>query len=457
MHFFRTWCDRVLKCALCSIGVLLPVGYLTADTLYVCNKKIGTISVVDTDLGTIQTSIISPDPLTLVPTYLAVTPDAKKIYVLYKGSDQLSVIDVATNTITKTLTMKAPVDLAIDAIPLMAVTPDGSTLYVVHTEACSVSVIDVATDAEIKVLSLATEGEVGEKANCVAVSPDGQMAYVTRSSSEVGELVVISTKVNEVTEIIPLPGYLSPGGIAIVPDGSKAYIGDESDTLIIVDLKANALVGFIEQECHPLAIAFTPDGSTAYVTLDSDLMQVVNVIAGTNGERISVPSANQVVFSADGKKAFANNLLEDQISVIDVASGTVKSLTGYSFPLGFALIATPSAPAPTTTVSSAVPSIPTACRAKLKKLSSKKGKVIFAWERSSSPEVVRYDVYLDKRWIKSVDSSSPLSFSVRVKSSLLRNKHRSKKFLRRIMKSYSIRAVTAAGKVSSPVHPKSWH
>ena len=444
MHFFRTWCDRVLKCALCTVGALLLVGQLTADTLYVCNKKIGTISVVDADSGTIQTSIISPDPLTLFPTYLVVTPDATKAYVLYKGSDRLSVIDIATNTITKTLTMKAPIDLAMDAIPLMAITPDGSTLYVVHTEACSVSVIDVATDAEVKVLSLATEGEEGEKANCIAVSPDGQMVYITRSSSEIGALVAISTKVNEVAEFIFLPGYLSPGGIAIVPDGSKAYVGDESDTIIIVDLKASALVGFIEQECHPLSIVFTPDGRTAYVTLDSDMMQIVNVVNDTNGEFISVPSANQVVFSADGKKAFANNFVEGQISVIDVASGTVKSLTGYSFPLGLALIATPSALDPTT-VSSAVPSTPTACRAKLKKLSSKKAMVVFAWKQSSSPEVVRYDVYLDKRWIKSVDSSSPLSFSVRVKSSLLRNKHRSKKFLRRLMKSYSIRAVTAAG------------
>jgi YVTN family beta-propeller protein len=438
------------------MGAQLLMGQLAADTLYVCNKKIGTISVVDTDSGDIQTSIISPDPLELLPSYIVTTPDATKAYVLYENSDRLSVIDIASNTIAKTITLKAVVSPSTAAIPLLAITPDGKTLYIVHDKACSVSVIDVATDTEVKVLSLATEGQEGEMANCVAIAPDGKMAYVTRSSSEAGALIAISTEVNEVSEMIPLSGYLSPGGIAILPDGSKAYVGDESDTLIIVDLKASTVVGSIQQECQPLAISFTPDGHKAYVTLDSDMMQIVNVANDSNGELIFVPSANQVVFSADGKTAFANNQLEDQISVIDVAKDTVKSLPGYSFPQGLAIIRTQASPIPDV-VSSVVPSSPTICRGKLKKLSSKKGVLVFSWTQSTSPEVVRYDVYLDKRWIRSVDSASPLSFSVRVKSSQLGSKHRSKKYLRRIMKSYSIRAVTASGKVSQPVHPKSSH
>jgi YVTN family beta-propeller protein len=438
------------------MGTQLLEGQLAADTLYVCNKKIGTISVVDADSGEIQTSIISPDPLNLFPSNIVVTPNATKAYVLYENSDQLSVIDIATHTIAKAITLKAVVSPSTSALPLLAITPDGKTVYVVHAKACSVSVIDVATDTEVKVLSLATEGQEGEMANCVAISPDGKMVYVTRSSSEAGALMAISTEVNEVTEIIPLDGYLSPGGIAIVPDGSKAYVGDESDTLVIVDLKASVVVGSIQQECQPLAIAFTPDGCKAYVTLDSDMMQIVNVANDSNGGLIFVPAANQVVFSADGKTAFANNLLEDQISVIDVAKDTVKSLPGYSFPQGLAIIRTPVSPTPEV-VSSAVPSSPTTCRGKFKKLSGKKGLLIFSWTQSTSPEVVRYDVYLDKRWIKSVDSTLPLSFSIRVKSSQLGSKHRSKKYLRHIMKSYSIRAVTASGKVSQPVHPKSSH
>jgi YVTN family beta-propeller protein len=451
MHFFRTLRDRVLWLVVCAVSAQLVVSQLTADTLYVCNQGIGTISVVDAASGDIKTSIISPDPLVLIPNYLVTTPDGRKAYVVYDDSDQISAIDLPTCTITKTFTMQAAVDPTTAAMPLLAMSPDGAKLYVVHTQNCSVSVIDVATDAVVKLLAVGNEED--DWANAIAISPDGKTAYVTRSSLTGGALVGICTETDEIVGTIPFQEPSSPSALAITPDGARAYVGEVEGSIIIVDLKSKSVVGSIQQGCEPCSIAFAPDGCTAYIALGSGIIQIVDVARDAIIGNIETASVVQVVFSSDGKTAFANDQLENQITVIDVAQGTrLKTLTGYSYPLGLAL--TP-LPVPRV-VSSQIPSTPTTCQAKIKKVPGRKGEglLVLSWKQSPSPEVVRYDVYLNNERISSIPSSETLCFSMPVQSPHLKRKHSSKKHLRRLMMKYSVRAVTASGQVSQPVYPK---
>ena len=438
MGFFRTWFGRAVWLAVCAVG-----AQLAADTLYVCNHGVGTISVVDVVPGNISTSIISPDPLTLLPSYIAAAPNEAKAYVVYEDSDQISAIDLATNSIIKTFAMQGSVDPSDHAMPPLVFTPDGTKLYVIHSADCSVSVIDVASDTESNVLSLGTkEVDVGHS---LAVSPDGKWLYATRASPKNGAVEVLDTQTDEIAGEILLQRYPSPGPIAVAPDGLKAYVGEESDVIIVVDLQAKAVVGSIDQGCEPRFITFVPGRSEAYSVLCSGRTRVIDTDHDANTTFLSVPTATQITFSSDGKTAYVCDQLGSQIASVDVASGAVtRKLSGFSYPLG--VVVTPlSSPL---VGYSPIPAPPEACRAKIKKSSGHRERIVISWKQSPSPRVVRYDIFRDHRKIGSVGATSRLTFSVRAKAS--RAKRSSKRSLRRLFRKYSIRAVSATGEVSLP-------
>jgi YVTN family beta-propeller protein len=73
---------------------------------------------------------------------VAVTPDGSKVYVANAASNNVSVIDTASNTVIATTPVgAAPVGVA--------VTPDGSKVYVANSNSNSVSVIATPTNTVI--------------------------------------------------------------------------------------------------------------------------------------------------------------------------------------------------------------------------------------------------------------------------------------------------------------------
>ena len=443
LRFLGAWCVRSAW-----ISLFVTSACLTADTLYVCNQGLGTISVVDVDTGDIVASMISPDPLTLFPDYIAATPDETKACVLFEGSNQAAVLDLTANMIKKTLSMQAVVDARTPAVSPLAVTPDGTKAYVVHRTDCSVSVIDMASGMEVGFFSVGTKGT--DHANSVSFSPDGKVAYVTRSSEEDGAVVAFGTDMNEIIGTIPLQGFPNPGPIAIAPNGLKAYVGEASDVVLVVDLQSSGVVGRIDQGCEPCFITFDSSGGTAYVVLSSGVTQLVDAVHDVNSGRIATASANQVVFSSDGKRLFANNQVDSWISVIDVAKGAVTGTwVGFSYPLGLVLTSANSS-------SRYAPSAPAACWAKTKKVSRRTNQLILSWSQSPSLRVVRYDIYFGRDKVGSVAAASKHSFSIRMKSPHKKHKHRSKRPSRQLVKKYkySVRAVTASGLESQSISPK---
>ena len=70
-------------------------GAQTQPRAYVANGCAGTVSVIDTATNTVITTI----PIGVVPTGVAVTPDATRVYVTNLASSSVSVIATATNTV----------------------------------------------------------------------------------------------------------------------------------------------------------------------------------------------------------------------------------------------------------------------------------------------------------------------------------------------------------------------
>jgi YVTN family beta-propeller protein len=127
---------------------------------------------------------------------------AQNAYITNGGSDTVSVIATATNTVTATVPVgEAPLGVA--------VSPDGSKVYVANNGPGTVSVIDTATNTVIATIP------VGNEPFGVAVSPDGSKVYVANFHSN--SVSVIATATNTVTATIAVGVNPLAFGVFIQP------------------------------------------------------------------------------------------------------------------------------------------------------------------------------------------------------------------------------------------------
>ncbi len=78
-----------------ALALLLPAA-ANAQNAYITNRGSNTVSVIATATNTVVATI----PVGGTPTGVAVTPDGAKVYVANTSSGTVSVIDTASNTIT---------------------------------------------------------------------------------------------------------------------------------------------------------------------------------------------------------------------------------------------------------------------------------------------------------------------------------------------------------------------
>src|SRR6516164_4306062 len=147
------------------VGGLSPFGVaVTPDgsKVYVTDaSRLGHVSVIDTGTNTVIATI----PVGEGPRGVAVTPDGSKVYVtnveLPPNPPVVSVIATATNTVIATIPLGGESNG-------VAVTPDGRKVYVANSGSNNVFVIDTATNAVI-----GSPIPVGLFPFGVAVTPDG--------------------------------------------------------------------------------------------------------------------------------------------------------------------------------------------------------------------------------------------------------------------------------------------
>jgi YVTN family beta-propeller protein len=100
--------------------------------------------------------------------------------------------------------------------------------------------------------------KVGESPSGIAITPDGSRAYVANANSEF--VSVIDTRTNLVVGE-PIKVGASPRSIAITPDGTRAYVASEnSGSVSVIDTRTNQVVGGpITVGAGPFGVAIPPD------------------------------------------------------------------------------------------------------------------------------------------------------------------------------------------------------
>ncbi len=155
-------------------------------TAYVANAAYGqdSVSVIDEATNTVTATI----PVGSQPYAVGVDPGSRIVYVANANSDSVSVIDAATNTVTVTISDVTPLENpnTFNGLFLqqMAVDPATGVVYVTDPSNDAVSVIDVATN------TVTGSIPVGGDPQAMAVDPRTHAAYVANNSS--GTVSVIS-------------------------------------------------------------------------------------------------------------------------------------------------------------------------------------------------------------------------------------------------------------------------
>ena len=128
---------------LLAIAFALTCTAASAQNAYISNFSTNDVSVIDTATNTVTTTV----PVGNGPRGVSVSPDGSKVYVANFNSNTVSVINTVTNTVMGTVTVGTnPISLA--------VSPDGSKVYVGNLNSDTVSVINTATNTVTTTVSV---------------------------------------------------------------------------------------------------------------------------------------------------------------------------------------------------------------------------------------------------------------------------------------------------------------
>ena len=301
----------------CSITiVLLAAALLTAKPVvaagpkaYVGNFKDNTISVIDLELKRVTATI----PIPPGPHGMVITPDNRWLYVASDGTSTVSVIDTATDKVAATIEVgKNPHGVA--------VTRDGKYVLVGVYDTDAVSFIDTATR---KVIGTVPVG----KPHNIAVHPNGRVAYVGSQIPGKFSLAIIDLSTRKLTDNVALEK--TPRGLEFDPNGRRLYITQAGiDAVVVVDPSSNKIVNEIPVGVSPHYANFTPEGKRGLTAVQGpSLLAVFNPQTNAVEKSIKVGSRpHWVAGGPEGKTALTTNEDSNDVSVVDLESGTVTNI-----------------------------------------------------------------------------------------------------------------------------------
>ncbi|MEV0946119.1 YncE family protein, partial [Rhodococcus sp. NPDC049939] len=174
--------------------------------------------------------------------------------------------------------------------------------------------------------TVTTTVDVGAYPTGVAITPDGTRAYVTNLFDNT--VSVIDTTTNTVTDTIDL-GRHRAYEVAITPDGTRAYVTNHGEygKVSVIDTATNTVTDTVDVGDSPYGVAITPDGTRAYVANEGDdsvsvIDTATNAVTTTIDVDAGLFGPKGMAITPDGTRAYVANGAY-AVSVIDTATNTV--------------------------------------------------------------------------------------------------------------------------------------
>lgn len=298
------------------------------------------LSVVD--LATWQ--VLFSVPTGTNPCWVAVTRDGATAVVPNSASADVSIIDINARTLS------ASVPLGV--VPHAAVVnPNGTKAYVGtvgtisnYAQGTAVPVLDLSSR------TLKTLVPVGIEPQSIAIGPDGGRVYVSDGNAnglQPAEFHVIDAEQDVYLRRVilrPAARY-TPTGIAVSPDGTRAFVLAEGrHSLVVIDVPGRRQIA--ELQIGPRAVRLSADGRRLYVfcphdqdggdgrlvVLDSGTLAVLDAVPlGDTGDTVTWDSVvDRIVLDHTERTAYLTCGERVQVLAVDLASHRVVGLAAIA-------------------------------------------------------------------------------------------------------------------------------
>jgi YVTN family beta-propeller protein len=268
------------------------------------------LAVFDVATGAQITSIDLPSPALDV----AIDPTGTRAYVTTQAG--LSVVDLVTNSVVKTIAGAFGSDVAVD--------PSGKRVYLAD-DVSRITVVDTATNA-------VTGGiPVGQQPRAVVVNADGTRAYTGNTQMSPYSISIVDLATDMQTSELFSGNLNRPENLGIVPSGAKVYAANfgpsaGGTTVGILDVATNT-VASVTVGSTPSAAVANPAGTKVYVAnRDSKSISVIDVASSTVTGTFPVPfSPTEIAITADGTRAALSSVEDGQVAFMNLGTGQLYS------------------------------------------------------------------------------------------------------------------------------------
>lgn len=296
---------RSLMTAICVLATANIVS--AAPFAYIANSGTKNVTVIDTATNAIVTNVALPDDngATLPNPYaygVTVGASGQYAYVGLQDTNEVAVIDTATNTVVKRIS------LGTDSPGGLAVNAAETRLYVASNKSNTLIVINITGSGATEVGRVTVDTSSVSNPEGVVLSPDGLKAYVANSSK--GSIAEISIdETNNIftrTNLIALGANSQPSGLTINSTGTKLYAASINGTASMINTATRAVTD-LPVGTGTVSVAITPDNSKIYAPSNSlDKIYVIDgsadTVSGTTYAATAAPKGSSV--TPDGAKLF---------------------------------------------------------------------------------------------------------------------------------------------------------
>ncbi|MCY8722395.1 YncE family protein [Bacillus inaquosorum] len=281
--------------------------------VFTANTGDSTVSVIDTDVNTLVSTISLSD----IPTDLGVTLDKAYTYVLHRNANLVSIINNETLTVTQTIPLAgAPRKIQFEIGGEFAyILAGGSSIY------------------EIKISSqtITNTFTVSPAADDFALDPNGQFFYTTNS----GFWVVNKYDINTGQLIDSLSNFETPNLIETPLIGDFAYLENgelRPNVVSVIDLTTFSESSQINRLFDGLiTIVFSADGTRAfflepYFEAFPENLTVVDTAQHTFITTASLPGASDLAVTPDNQYIYAAQPNDNTVTVYRTSDYTAVTV-----------------------------------------------------------------------------------------------------------------------------------
>lgn len=198
----------------------------------------------------------------------------------------------------------------------------GEPLAVITSiDGATVSLVDITIGEVVGSLP------VGSGPEGVAITPDGKRAFVSNVDDDSISYIDLARRVVDRVVSVGPGDVAAPRGIAVSPDGARLYVARSGQGAVaVVDVASGAVVKQIAVGGGPFGMALAPNGSklvianqtggTASVIDTTTLAVVATLDVGSQPFGVAT--------SIDGKTAYVASFGTNRVAVIDLATNSLK-------------------------------------------------------------------------------------------------------------------------------------